>query len=269
LSPDASFVFHAWLVAQGEKSVVQPAIVDWLAKPENALSKEAGFVFRAWGDSETYLPQWMWSSAEAWFMAWRLSGQDVLYPLKDIARIPSLAVPTVQAVLAWCADYPDPSEALSRLQRVSIHFRRLADRRQTLAVTGDVIQRALPADGHGRAPFDVLGAAVCLANACRLSLNSGDERAAFEAIARAGCAMLRCLAESRAIDLDTVHPHIRELVIQTDWGRLLLSAIDIGEPLDPLLRQGIARWAAACEPWALRRGDKAIYAEMRRLAQGP
>ena len=146
-TPEARFVYKAWLDAAGDRGLVEASIRVWLVK--HAETPEAGFVYKAWLEADGAFSA-IQTPALAWFGR-NHANPDAVYPLKFILRERSLPATTVIAAAQWCETFAASEDAIWRLAALSRYNRRM----ETSTAIARASLRVVEAIGPDR--FEALG----------------------------------------------------------------------------------------------------------------
>jgi hypothetical protein len=158
-SPEAQFVYPAWLEVTREAGPVRDQLLAWLR--QHKLARDAEFVYSAWlkatsetGDISESFAGWLrehcqydeidyvcraWLDAKGDFelcrvavLAWlerNWQQERAVYLLKNIARQQNLPIHAIAAVLRWCSCFASNEDAIWRLAQLEykLHHPDLAE----------------------------------------------------------------------------------------------------------------------------------------------
>ncbi|WP_205910424.1 hypothetical protein, partial [Rhizobium sp. FKL33] len=117
-TPKAGFVYQAWLDGGGEVKAVRRSLLEWVEI--NSSLRDADFVFRAWLAAGERLEP-IKSACEAWLAA-NWSSEDAVYVTKELSKTDDLSYKSVAYIFAWAGTYPANEDAIFRIGRVSKLF---------------------------------------------------------------------------------------------------------------------------------------------------
>jgi hypothetical protein len=118
-TPEARFVYKAWLDAEGKVGAVSEKLLLWVA--EHGTTPEADFLYRAWLDSGQPLDS-IKQASEAWLkLNWHR--EEAVYLTKALSQAKELSFSSVGCIVAWAGLFPKHEDAVYRLSRVSRLFK--------------------------------------------------------------------------------------------------------------------------------------------------
>ena len=121
VGPEASFVYRAWLNATKDRALVEEPIRQWLSVARNRTADDADFLFRAWLEAEGNL-ETVLEGLFAWLHDHR-DRYEAVYVTKVLAnKQKELPHQTVEDILQWCETFSGDEDAIWRLSQLRRHL---------------------------------------------------------------------------------------------------------------------------------------------------
>ncbi|MCA3301143.1 MAG: hypothetical protein INF98_03120 [Roseomonas sp.] len=140
-TPEAKFVYKAWLDAKGEVAPLREKLLAWVA--QHGTTPDARFVYQAWLDSGHPFKE-IQQACEEW-LKHNWQREDAVYLIKNLSGIPDLPLPSLARILSWVGLFPTNEDAIYRLSRASRFFGRHLDKPGFLRLVVKSSQAAIAA----------------------------------------------------------------------------------------------------------------------------